>query len=156
MSTAVIILIAVGALAILVALYLASRRQAEQRREDKRLIATEHRDEAERNRLDAAKESAIADEEAAAARRQAAEAEQRAHSAQIAQLQADAHEEHAQEIDPDVSDTEYVNDTADVNDTDGDDRDFDERHEMLDGEREGRYTGERPPVSDSEPSRRSV
>ena len=113
------------------------------------MIASEHREEAERNRLNAEKESAIADEEAAAARRQAAEAEERAHSAQLAQLKADAHSEHAQKLDPDVSD-------SDASNGDGSDQDFDEHDEVLDGEREELYTGEQPPVSDSEPARRSA
>jgi len=138
MSTAVIVLIAVGILAIVAVLYLASRRQAAQRREDERVIATEHREEAEVNRLAAEQESAIADEQAAAAKRQAAEAEQRAHSAQIAQLRADAHAEHADDLDPDADP----------------DQNFDERQEVFDGERDGLYTGERPPVNEPEPARR--
>ncbi len=139
MSTAVIVLIAIGVLAVVLALYFASRRQTAQKREDQRVIAAEHRQEAELNRLNADKESAIADEEAAAARRQAAEAEQRAHSAQIAQLRADAHAEHANELDPDADPGE---------------KDFDERQEVFDGERDGPYAGERPPVSEPEPARR--
>jgi FtsZ-interacting cell division protein ZipA len=139
MSTLVIVLIAIGVLAVLAALYFASRRQTAQKREDQRVIASEHRQEAELNRLDAEKESAIAEEQAAAARRQAAEAEQRAHSAQIAQLRADAHAEHAEDLDPDA---------------DPDRNDFDERQEVFDGERDGLYTGERPPVEEPEPARR--
>lgn len=140
MSTAVIILIAVGAVAILAAIFVATRKRATQRREDERLIALEHQEEAKRNRLDAQKESAIADEEAAMARRQAAEAEHRAHSAQLAKQRADAHAEHAQELDPDAEA----------------DEDFDERHEVFDGEREGLYTGERPPAHDAEPAQRQA
>jgi hypothetical protein len=141
MSTAVIILIALGVLVILAAIYMASRRQVTQRREDERLIASEHREEAERNRLDAAKESAIAEEEAARAKRQAAEAEQRAQSAQLAENRADAHEEQARELDPDL-----------------DNRELDDRDEASDGEREGLYTGEHPPErsSETEPARHNA
>ena len=139
MSTAVIVLIALGVLAIVSALYLASRRQTAQRKEDQRLMASEHREEAERSRLSAEKESAVADEQAAAARKQAAEAEERARAAQLAQLEADAHLEHADELDPDA---------------DTDENNFDERHEVFDGERDGLYTGERPPTGEPEPARR--
>jgi hypothetical protein len=116
MSTEVIVLIAVGALVILAALYVASRRRTDQKQEDQRHIAWEHRQEAERNR---------------------ASAEERVHSAQLAQLQADAHADRARELDPDA-----------------DPQDFDERQEVFDGERDGLYTGERPPVEGPEPARR--
>ncbi|MDX6588010.1 MAG: hypothetical protein QOI31_2483 [Solirubrobacterales bacterium] len=139
MSIEVIVLIAVGILVVVAGLYLASRQKAAQREEDERLIASEHREEAERSRLSAAKESAVADEQAAAARRQAAEAEERARTAQLAQLEADAHLEHADELDPEA---------------DTDDNDFEERQEVFDGERDGLYTGERPPVNEPEPARR--
>ena len=117
MSTAVIILIAVAVVALAVGVYVASRRHRAQQRMDEQVLAWEHRQEAERNRVSA---------------------EERAHSAQLAQLQADAHADRARELDP-----------RDVGD-----RDFDERHEVFDGERDGLYTGERPPVNEPEPARR--
>ena len=116
MSTEVIALIAVGVVIVVAALYVASSRQRAQRQEDQREIAWEHRQEAERNRVTA---------------------EERAHSAQVAQLQADAHADRARELDPDLGE-----------------RDFDERQEVFDGERDGLYTGERPPVNEPEPARR--
>ena len=63
-------------------------------------------------------------------------------------IQADAHSEHAQKLDPDASDTDGASNR------DASEQNFDEHDEVLDGEREGLYTGEPPPVSDSEPARR--
>jgi type II secretory pathway pseudopilin PulG len=116
MSTEVIVLIAVGALVIVAALWVLSGRRTAQKQEDQREIAWEHRQEAERNRISA---------------------EERAHSAQLAQLEADAHADRARELDPDTGE-----------------RDFGERQEVFDGERDGLYTGERPPVEEPEPARR--
>ena len=105
MSTAVVVLIAVGVLAAFVVLYL-TRRQSAKQREDQRLIAREHRQEAERH----------------------------AHSAQLAQVEADAHAERARELDPDLGD-----------------RQDDESHESFDDDREGLYTSEEPPEREREP-----
>ena len=105
MSTAVVVLVAVGVLAVFVALYL-KRRQSAQLREDQRQIAQEHRNEAERH----------------------------AHSAQLAQVEADAHADRARELDPDLGD-----------------RQSDERQEEFGHEREGLHTAERPPDSEREP-----
>ena len=112
MSTAVVVLIAVGVLAVFVVLYL-TRRQSAKQREDQRLIAREHQNEAERH----------------------------AHSAQQAQVQADAHADRARELDPDLGD-----------------RQFDDRDEAFDGEREAPSTGEQPPEREREPesARRTV
>jgi len=101
MSTVAIVVIAVVAILILVAIFMANSRKQTQKREDQRVIASEHRQEAEMTRLSAEKESAAAEEQAAAARRQAAEAEERARLANQTRAEADAHEEHAREIDPD-------------------------------------------------------
>jgi len=89
---------------VLVALalaYSAYRRRHTQQLEDRRHVAAEHREEAESRRIAADKQEAAADEQAAIARRQAAEAEERARQASETRTAADAHEEHAREVDPD-------------------------------------------------------
>jgi FtsZ-interacting cell division protein ZipA len=74
MSTALIILIAIGVIVLLAALYMASRKRAEQRREDEREIARAHR----------------------------REGEERAREAQMAEREAQAHFEQAEKVDPDA------------------------------------------------------
>ena len=106
MSTVAIVLIAAAAIVVLALLYLASRRRRAQELEDRRHVAAEHREEADMRRITADKEAAAADEQAAAARRQAAEAEERAQAAQRERTAATAHEEHAQEIDPDAGESD--------------------------------------------------
>ena len=101
MSTLAIVLIVIGAL-ILIALLARTLTRARNRKlDDRRQIAAEHREEATSRRLKAEREAAAADEQSARARRQAAEAEERSRAAATEREAAQAHTEHASEIDPD-------------------------------------------------------
>jgi|GEM_PF-5654189 len=106
MGTVAIVLIAIGIIILLAFLWAANRRRQAAQLEERRQVASVHREEADSQRITADKEAAAADEQAAAARRQAAEAEERARVAQDTRATATAHAEHAEQIDPDADDRE--------------------------------------------------
>ena len=103
MSTAAIVVIVVVALIVIFLIAMAARRRSRERElEERRTVASAHREEASSRHLTAEKESAAAEEQAARARREAAEAEERAQAAERERATATAHEEHAERLDPDV------------------------------------------------------
>ena len=90
MSAVAVVLIVIAAVIVIAVLAVTLRRGRERRLDDRRQIATEHREEADTHRLGAEKEKAAADEQAARARREAAEAEERSRAAEREQETARA------------------------------------------------------------------
>ena len=102
MSTLAIVLIVIGALLLLGLIVSLFSRRSVNDIEDRRSMASVHREEAQSEGLAADEERAAAQAQAARAKRELAEAEKRSRFADSRWEAADAHAERADEIDPDA------------------------------------------------------
>lgn len=101
-----VVLIVLGALVLLVIIWMLARKGRERRLDSRREEAGELRQTARSHELQAQQQEAEAEERAARARREAAAAEHQAARAESARAEAQQHVRQADDVDPDAEEAE--------------------------------------------------